>query len=180
MKNIKWLLIIFIISISNTCYSQNSNDSLKQTLDSLANSIVPQLNTPIDISLNNIPLSELVRTISNYTKLNINIDPTIDIRVNNNFSNVTAKDVIYMLCDEYNLGCTVYGSIISLKKEEKEISRMTLEYDVNNDLITYELNECLLENFTKSLSEQSNYNFFPDRKYRQYTHKRIWEVYKYS
>ena len=160
MKNAKWLLIIFLFLIRTPCYSQVSNNSLKQTLDSLSDSIIPELNTPIDISLNNIPIPEFVRTISNYIDLNINVDPSINIRVNNNFSNVAAKDVIYMLCDEYDLECRIYGTIISIKAHKDDNSKILIEYNVNDDLLSYELEDCLLENFTHELSKQSNYNFF--------------------
>lgn len=161
MKANKLILLIFFSAILKICFSQEiPRTSLKYQLDSLSNTSIPQLAEILDISLSNISLSELVRTISNQINLNINIDPSLDFTVNNNFSQVTAKDVIYMLCVEYDLECSVYGNIINLRVMPETDQTLNVDYDAQNNLLSYDLSNCLLEDFTKEVSEKTGINFF--------------------
>ncbi|WP_163325480.1 type II secretion system protein GspD [Draconibacterium mangrovi] len=159
MKLKKNLLTILILCFSFMSYCQNTQkEPLELILDSLSNSSIPQLNEKVDLSLNNLPLSEFVRTISNHVGLNITISPSLNIPVNNNFSGVKAKDIILMLCEEYNLNCKIYGNIINLQPVSENSSKCTVKY--NNNLVSYHLENATLKEFTQQLSSLSDYNFF--------------------
>ena len=142
-------------------YAQPVEDSaLSIELDSLAVSSIPQLNEPVDISLSGLGLSEFLRSVSHQIGLNINTDSSLDFPINSNYSGVKAKDLIEMLCEEYNLDVDFYGNIINLKPKVVDISKKYVLYDKSQDKLNYDLQNCPLNEFTKALSEQSPYNFF--------------------
>ncbi|TKG88112.1 type II and III secretion system protein [Puteibacter caeruleilacunae] len=155
-------ILTFLLTISACfCFGQPVTElPLKTRLDSLAVAEIPQLNEPVDISLTNIPLSELVRAVANHVGLNINIDPSLSMQVNNNYSGVKAKDILYMLCTEYKLNCGIYGNIITLKKQPTNNSFISVEFNKDQGLLSYEVKNQPLENFTNEVTRQSGYNFF--------------------
>lgn len=155
--------VVFIIIVANS-YSQNYESSnLQYQLDSLSQSGIPQLNEPVDISLNNIPLSEFMRILANHTGLNLNVDPNLNISVNNNFSGVKAKDVILMVCDEYNLECSTYGSIITIKKRPQDNQKLDVIFDENKTLVSFEVKNTELDAFARELTKKTGINFFYTR-----------------
>nr|WP_320022254.1 hypothetical protein [uncultured Draconibacterium sp.] len=159
MKLKKNLLAILILCFSFMSYCQNTQKApLESILDSLSNNSIPQLNEKVDLSLNNLPLSEFVRTVSNHVGLNITISPSLNALVNNNFSGVKAKDIIFMLCEEYNLNCKIYGNIINLQPVSENSSKCIVKY--KNNLLSYHLENATLKEFTQQLSSLSDYNFF--------------------
>lgn len=137
---------------------QDKDHKITMTLDSLANTSIPQLNNEVDISFSNIAIKELIRTIGNTTGVNVTIDPNVTYSVNSNFNKVKASDVIGFLCSRYNLELISHGSIIHLQpiiiKEEK------LSIDLINDsTISYESNKIKAVDFFKELTNKTGLNF---------------------
>ena len=159
MIKIRLTILLFFVAV--ICYSQaDISHDIRSTLDSLSISSIPQLNDSVDISLTGIGLAEFVRSVSNHVGLNINVDPSLNFQVNNNYSHVTAKDLLYMLCAEYNLDMKVYGSIINLKPRFVDHRKKIIDYNGAKDELSFELANCSLSEFTKALASQSPYNFF--------------------
>ena len=109
------LLVIAMIYINAGILAQPNIMSVEEKLNSVASDI-PALNKTIDISVTNVPIQEFLRGIANSSGLNINVDPSLNIQVINNFSNVKVLDILVFLCKEYNLDLTIIGNIISVNK----------------------------------------------------------------
>ena len=161
MKLIRFLLSIIIASQFIICNGQDQiESSLKEKLDSLSNSSIPQLNESVDLSLSNLPLYEFIRAVSNHVGLNVNISPSLNSIVNNNYSGVKAKDIILMLCEQYNLKCSIYGNIINLQPTATDDSKCVVRFNKSTNLLSFDLINAPLNEFTQKLSEISNFNFF--------------------
>ncbi len=161
MKLTRFLLSILLLSQFLICNGQNHTESsLKDRLDSLSNSSIPQLNESVDLSLSNLPLSEFIRAVSNHVGLNVNISPNLTSIINNNYSGVKAKNIILMLCEQYNLKCSIYGNIINLQPKITNDKKCIVNYIKDSNLLSFELVNAPLSEFTQKLSELSDLNFF--------------------
>jgi hypothetical protein len=86
MKLVKIILAFSCLVISYLpIKAQVKGDSVRIVLDTLSKSDIPQLNDTINLSLTNISVSELLRSVSNHIGININITP-IQTIVHNNYS----------------------------------------------------------------------------------------------
>jgi type IV pilus assembly protein PilQ len=119
------------------------NSELK--IQELANEI-PGLNEEIEISVNGVSIQEFLRGIANNAKININVDPSLNINIINNFAGVKVKDILIFLTKQYSLEITNIGNIISIKgiaqvaeKKAKIQNQVKISYDTAKDLLSYEL-----------------------------------------
>jgi len=87
---------------------------LQHRLDSLAK-IVPGLNENVQIAVSGASLKDYLNALARSNDLNINVDPTLDFKVNNSISNVSASNILLFLCQNYNLDLSFIGSIIVVK-----------------------------------------------------------------
>jgi type IV pilus assembly protein PilQ len=61
-----------------------------------------------------------MRGVANSSGLNIDVDPSMDIRIVNNFSNVRVLDMLVFLAEEYELEINVIGNIVTVSKDPVE------------------------------------------------------------
>ncbi|MBK7816346.1 MAG: hypothetical protein IPJ60_01615 [Sphingobacteriaceae bacterium] len=103
--------------------------------------------------------------------LNVNVDPGLDIKLTNNFSKVTAKEVFLFLCKRYDLDIQFMGPIMTFVKftpavvEKKIITKkLNIQYEKSLDLLSYDLNNDTLGNVAKEITKQSGKNiiYSPD------------------
>src|SRR5688572_27886823 len=73
----------------------------------------PALNDTVNLSVNE-DLGLFLRAIAKQSEININISQDVSQAMNNNFSNITVKEILVFLCKEYNLDIEITGSIISV------------------------------------------------------------------
>lgn len=161
----KWLFTIALISIlSISGFSQYRGDSIKIVLDELAEGDIPQLKDTIDISLTNVTVSDLLRVVSNHIGININVSKINDMTYNN-YSKIITKDLLALICEEFDLEMKVYGSIISLTKipTVKHKANITL---LESGLINYDIKDASLEDFSRALSQVTGVNLFVPREFK--------------
>lgn len=110
------LLCILVFSVF-FIYSKGQEEavSLETELDSLAKT-VPALNQRINISVTDVTVQEFLRGVANSSGINVNVDPELNAKVTNNFSDVLVKDILLFLAKEYNLQLTYTGNIINIYK----------------------------------------------------------------
>ena len=129
-----------------TLAQQNSRiQSIKNQLEVLSVSS-PGLEETLNINISNTSLSTFLLAIADIHSLNINVSPELEsISVINNFPNVSVKDILVFLTEEYNLEVRFTGNIMSFSKyqapsaDEKVIgvyynpSTSTVNFDLKND-----------------------------------------------
>lgn len=130
MKNL-FLIIIFAL-ISNHLFSQNESvrlEAIEIQLNELADSSITDLNQILEFSVVNTSVQELLRGVAKNHHLNINIAPDINIRITNNFTNVSVKNLLIFLCKEYKLDLEIMHNIITIRnlaEKPKEVTKPKL------------------------------------------------------
>ena len=94
-------------------YSQQSVSDIKVQLDSLSDQ-VPGLNEPVDFTLVDAPLYELLRGVAETHNLNVSLNNLPQINITNNFTNVMVKDLLVFLCQEYGIRIRFTNNIITI------------------------------------------------------------------
>ncbi|MBE9668245.1 general secretion pathway protein GspD [Mucilaginibacter boryungensis] len=137
---------------------------MEERLNSLA-ATVPGLKQTVQFSVTNVSLQDYLSALAKSNSLSINVDPKINIRVNNNLNNVTAINVLVFLAKAYNLDITTVGSILmitpyqdpslSLKPPLKEISA---KYDQLTNTLSFELSNDSLVAVARKITQVSGKN----------------------
>lgn len=133
---------------------------IEKTLDSLSISI-SGLSKKVDFSVSDIELSTFIRAVAKNHKVNVSIEPGLQqIKVSQNFSNATVKNVFLYLCKEYNLTIEVLGTIISIKKYRIPFQSRDLEasYDKDSDVFSIHLQNDTLHVAFKKITDITGKN----------------------
>ena len=180
-KNIFGLFVSLFMMTSWGAHSQdpfsNRLIEIRQQLEELSDSIVPGLGEQAEFSVVNASVHELLRGAAEAHSLNVNVSPEIKVKITNNFTNVTVKDLILFLCKNYKLDIDFVGNILSFKEfltpEIKKDSIRNLppeiNYDPETDLLSVDLKGGRLFEFTRELTRVSGKNVIlaPDVKERE-------------
>ena len=161
LKRCVFILLIMISTVFRM-YSQDYLQDLQIQLDSSATEI-PGLNQELELSVNRLPIQELIRTIAISNKINVVVDPSLSIFVTYNFTAVPAKDIFIYLCRTYNLDIVFNGKILSfIKRVEPETpyieKPLAISYDSINDLITLDFEDDSIVRVVEELTQLSNAN----------------------
>lgn len=162
MNNRFLIALLIICSISLNAFSQTRFDTLEVKLKELSKN-VPGLKQRVDFSISGITIQEFLRGIAETNDLNINIDPSINIKIVYNFNNEAVINVLLFLCKEYDIDIRFYGSIMSFYKyippkiietvkdvQKKEIKA---EYNETTKKLTVDFKNDSLEHIAKKLSQ---------------------------
>jgi type IV pilus assembly protein PilQ len=166
-KKISILVLVLVLGLVNLCLpgvikGQNLNSFKSTTFDSISE-FIPGLNQTVDLSVNNLPIQELIRSIAIANRINVVIDPSIKLFVTNNFVDVPAKDVFSYLCNTYELEVALNGKIISFvraKQVEPEIKRRVIDiaYDSVTTLLSLNLRNDSLTSISKLITTLTGNN----------------------
>ncbi|MDR1729766.1 MAG: hypothetical protein LBR52_03795 [Prevotellaceae bacterium] len=129
---------------------------------------VPGLDEKIELSVSDISIQEFIRAIASTSKVNIYIDPALDMRITNNFSDVSVSAVLLFLCKQYDLDITFFGNILSVSKYvppavEQPVAipppkPISIKYDTAAQTITMDLSNDSLFKVTKEITRQTGKN----------------------
>jgi type IV pilus assembly protein PilQ len=165
------LYIIFLIFIFSLRYSaQDRFDILEQKLIEVGK-VSPGINDKVDLSINGVSIQEFIRAVGFQNNLNVNIDPTIDIKIVNSFSKVSAQEVFLFLCKTYNLDINFVGPILSFIKYTPPLTipkivekKINVTYEKTSDLLSFDFNNDTLSTAAKYITKLSSKNiiFSPD------------------
>ncbi|MGY0407590.1 MAG: type II secretion system protein GspD [Polaribacter sp.] len=134
------VLLVFFTKFSFGQENANRIQKLEKKLDSLSFKITG-LNKKVDFSLNDTELPVFIRAIASEHKVNVSIDPQLQqIKVSQNFSNATVKNVFLYLCKEYNLTIDVLGTILSIKRFQTPYIKRDIEAKYNRDADLFSVN----------------------------------------
>lgn len=109
------ILILVFVFAGYLAKAQDRFDLLDEKLMQLAKNY-PGINEQVELSMTGASIQEYIRTIGATNNINVNVDPSLDIKLSNNFSKVTAKDVFLFLCKRYDLDILFVGPIITFSK----------------------------------------------------------------
>jgi type IV pilus assembly protein PilQ len=118
----KYILQLFIVIFSFVALGWNVQGDddprfavIENKLIALADS-VPGLNNKVELSVNGVPLQEFIRAIAITNNLNVSVEPSLDTKIYDNFSDVTVTNVFLFLCRRYELDITFIGNIMVFSK----------------------------------------------------------------
>jgi type IV pilus assembly protein PilQ len=163
----KIFIILSFILTSFYFKAQDRFDLLEQKLDQVAKNY-PGINDKVELSMNGVSIQEYIRVIGTNNNLNVNVDPALDVKLSNNFSKVSVKEVFLFLCKRYDLDIVFTGPIMTFTKftapvviVEKKApvgKKINVQYEKTLDLLGYDLNNDTLGNVTKEITKQSGKN----------------------
>lgn len=144
---------------------QARNQSIESKIDVLATEI-QNLDNLVTISVSEVSIQEFVRGIAKNSKLNINVDPEINVNISANYSQVKISDILKFICKKYNLDISATGNIISIikyadttpVKTEKVFKEPKIEYSKNSRLITFDLNNDSLKTVVRKIIDLTQNN----------------------
>lgn len=76
--------------------------------------VSPGLKEKAEFSVSGVSIQEFLRGLAEAHNLNLNVDPTIAVKVTNNFKNELVRNVLLFLARQYNLDLQFTGAIISI------------------------------------------------------------------
>ena len=161
---IKKLFTLVLLFAAVLAGAQDRFAFLEQKLVKLSETN-PGLNQKLEMSVNNIPIQDFVRSIGISHKLNVTVDPGIDAKINNNFAGVTVLEVFIFLCKKYELDLNFVGPIISFVKYVPPAAppkittrKINVSYEAFGNLLSFDLNNDSLSLITREITRQSKKN----------------------
>ncbi|GET24699.1 general secretion pathway protein GspD [Prolixibacter sp. NT017] len=155
------MLVLVFMARPVTVLGQTENTPVIQLLDSLSNKI-PALNENIDITVNATPVQEFLRGVANQTGLNINIDPTLNFTVTNNFVHVRVRDILQFLVDNYDIDLQAAGSIINIRKNKHSpvplSDRLKVELDTLSHHVNMSIEQVPIQDLAKEITRKTGNN----------------------
>jgi len=125
----------------------------------------PGLKEKTKFSVSGASLAEFLRGIAEAHNLNINVDPSLNMRITNNFQNEKVMNVLLFLAREYNLDCKFIGSIISFSIFQStpivvipKIKVLQISFNSSQNTLSFDLNNDSLMSVVKKISQLSGKN----------------------
>jgi type IV pilus assembly protein PilQ len=163
-------VIICLFFLSFQAKAQGSEESrlykIEQQLSLLADSISPGLKETANFSVSNIPIQDFIRGIAETHNVNVSVQPNLETRITNNFTNAKVISIFLFLAREYKLDLQIVGNIISFNKYEApqipkplpKAKELRVSYDKDKDLLTADLLNDTLSNFAKYVTQLTKKN----------------------
>lgn len=159
------LLCLICLSSANGVFAQSAGDRYKVVEDRLRTlaMTVPGLNQKVRLAVSGASAQEFLRALAQSNNLNINIDPNINFKVYNNFTNETALNVLLFLAREHDLDIKLIGSIMSVSRLPQvkpivPLREINVRYNMQSNSLSLELNSDTLNSVAKKISQISGKN----------------------
>lgn len=157
-------LILCILSLITFCPSlslqgQNANKG-RVSLDSLS-TVIPALNTVVDITVSSAPVQEFLRGLANQSGINMNIDPSLNFTVSNNFNKVRVIDVLQFLSENFDIEIKGIGTIVDVHKRNTEINprtRLKIETNPAEGVISLSASQVPIRIVATEITEKTGQN----------------------
>lgn len=171
MNRIRNLLLFCALLLLTNLHAQDRFTPIEQKLKTLS-AESPGLNNKVDFSVNGVTIQEFIRGIAVSNNVNVSVEPALNVKIYNNFTNVTVSDVFLFLCKKYELDITFIGNIMAfsqytappqpviapMKKQPK------ITWDKTKNTVTLDLSNDSLPNVARELTRQTGRNvvYAPD------------------
>lgn len=163
------LLILPLLSVSSIrSYAQSFDERFLEIsirMDSLARNEIPGLAEKANFSVSGASVQELLRGVAATHNLNVNIDPSVNGQITNNFTNVLVRDLLLFVIREYRLDVRFFNNIISFYSyappvtyEPPKIKVVKLNYEPAENLLTLDLQNDSITAFAHQITEKTGRN----------------------
>lgn len=164
-------LLGVLLFLQSTLHAQDRFTVIEQKLKALS-AETPGLNNKVDFSVNDVSIQEFIRGLAVSNSLNVSVEPSLNVKIYNNFSNVTVTDVLLFLCRKYELDVTFIGNIMAFSKyvpppepvqaPTKKLPKIL--WDADKSLLSFDLSNDSLPLVAKELTRitKKNIVFSPD------------------
>lgn len=150
------LSLVFVISVK----AQQSNTTLA-LLDSLQRT-VPELSATISLSVGDAGIQDFLRGVASSSGLNLSVDPALNFRVSNSFTNVKVADLLVYLSQQYNLNIQAIGNIFTISAREVpmpvQIFRPGVIYDNDNNKLSLDYSNVELGVVAREITKATGRN----------------------
>lgn len=159
---------LFILS-ALLCFSlevsaqQPRIQAIQNQLEQLS-ATVPGLHGLVQLSVSGVSIQEFVSALAKSNNLSIDIDPKLNIRVANNFNNVTALDILVFLAKNYSLDISFTGPIITLSQYQDPslnvhpVKEIKAKYNPSDNTLSLELENDSLSVVARKITQLSGKN----------------------
>lgn len=161
-KKVIYVLIGFLFS--NFVFAQQDIVELNRKFDELAKQ-KKGLDEILKIDVSGLTLHDFISSIADEHQLNIDADVDLNQPVNNNFYDVTVRDVFIHLGQKYDLEIGFMNNIITFKKRkevkivEKKLPKVIdIDYNPQNDFLSLKLENDSLPSVVKAITDKSSKN----------------------
>lgn len=162
MRRFTTCLLTLWLLISNIGNAQDPYYAKLDSVFSARSEEIPALEEKISISVTDVSIQEFLRGVARNSGLNIDIDPALDIKIINNFTNVEVQNILLFICQQYNLGVSIMGNIISVyprkKQQVKRQDGKSILYDEEKNAITIDYSEEDLRLVAKEITRATGKN----------------------
>lgn len=161
----KYFIILFLfLTLNSFAQTEFKDESIKNKLE-IAVFEIPGLQNVIDISVEDITVSQFIQTIATKNKINVDVKQTITERISTTFSNIQVSELFLFLCERYNLDLNIENSILSFSAriegelpEFVPVKELNIVFDPDQFLVSYDLRNDTLSQVTKKLTLYSGKN----------------------
>lgn len=126
---------------------------------------VPGLNQKTDLSVTNITLQEFLEGLASTHNLNFNIDPSLNQKISNYFSDETVTNILLYLARQFNLEFTFIGSIITIAPYHDPLAnllppprQLIISYNTSTRALSFDLHDDTLSEVAKKITRLSGRN----------------------
>ena len=159
------LLLLLCSGLSTALFSQDRFAQLKMKLET-SRTEMPGLSENVQLSISGASIQEFLTGLAENHKLNISVDPDLDIKIFNNFNNAEVLDVLVFVCKQYSLDIDFTGSILSFVKYKEpkvevkpyESKKPKVDYNKQTDFLSLDLKKDSIEYVVKEITTQAYYN----------------------
>ncbi len=144
---------------------------LEERLNALATEI-PGLNNKVELSVNGVALQEFIRAVAITNNLNVSVEPSLDVKIYDNFSDVTVSNVFLFLCRRYELDIAFIGNIMVFSKyvpppavvQPYSPRLPDISWDAQNEIVDLDLKNDSLPLVARELTRKTGSNVVFDPK----------------
>ncbi len=159
-----WLLLTVLVFAATLGAAQQPDRfaEMEKQMTALA-SATPGLNDKVDFSVSGVSIQEFLRGLAESNNLNINIDPSLTMKVYNNFTNEKVSNILLFLAKEYDLEIRFVGSIMSVSKykampDAPAPRNILVKYNPYNNLLSLDLKDDTLSRVVKKITQIAKKN----------------------
>jgi type IV pilus assembly protein PilQ len=158
-----FFILLCFFALHSNAQTQDRINLIQSELEQLSLT-VPGLNQQVQLSVNGVSIQEFLSALSKSNNLSINIDQRLNIKVTNNFNNVTALNILVFLAKNYSLDISFTGSIITISPYTDPslnlhpVKEIKVRYSQTDNTISLELDNDSLYAVARKITRLSGKN----------------------